>query len=240
VALLGSGPAHGEATIAARDVPESRTEGSVEETLRRFLDDGVALCIRLGPGAPLVDLCRAAVRGGLTVLEMTLTTPGALDAMATLARDPDTLVGGGTVLTPDDARAVHRAGGRFTLSPVFAPDAIDEATRLGMLAIPGAATPTEILKAHRHGVRLVKVFPSGALGGPQFLRAVRGPFPKIALLPTNGPNADNLADYFDAGAAAVGIMADVFPPGFTIASVESGARKVRQAVAAWRARSRRP
>jgi 2-dehydro-3-deoxyphosphogluconate aldolase/(4S)-4-hydroxy-2-oxoglutarate aldolase len=135
---------------------------------------------------------------------------------------------------------VHRAGGRFTLSPVFAPDAIDEATRLGMLAIPGAATPTEILKAHRHGVRLVKVFPSGALGGPQFLRAVRGPFPKIALLPTNGPNADNLADYFDAGAAAVGIMADVFPPGFTIASVESGARKVRQAVAAWRARSRRP
>jgi len=218
--------------------PESRGEGSIEETLRHFLDDGVALCIRLGPGAPLVDLCRAAVRGGLTVLEMTLTTPGALEAMAVLARDPDTLVGGGTVLTPEDARAVHRAGGRFTLSPVFAPDAIDEATRLGMLAIPGAETPTEILKAHQHGVRLVKVFPSGALGGPQFLRAVRGPFPGVALIPTNGPNAGNLADYFDAGASAVGIMADVFPPGFTPASVESGARNVRQAVAAWRTRSR--
>jgi len=239
VAVLGRDAAHGEATIAARENPDTRDAGSIEQALRHFLDDGVALCIRLGPGAPLVDLCRAAVRGGLSVLEMTLTTPGALDAMRMLARDADTLVGGGTVLTPEDARAVHRAGGRFTLSPVFAPDAIDEATRLGLLAIPGAATPTEILKAHRHGVRLVKVFPSGALGGPQFLRAVRGPFPNIALLPTNGPNVENLSDYFDAGAAALGIMADVFPPGFTPASVESGARKVRQAVAAWRARSKR-
>jgi 2-dehydro-3-deoxyphosphogluconate aldolase/(4S)-4-hydroxy-2-oxoglutarate aldolase len=134
---------------------------------------------------------------------------------------------------------VHRAGGRFTLSPVFAPEAIDEATRLGLLAIPGAATPTEILKAHHHGVRMVKVFPSGALGGPQFLRAVRGPFPNIALLPTNGPSAESLADYMDAGAAAVGIAADVFPPGFTPDSIEPAARRVRQAVAAWRARAKR-
>jgi 2-dehydro-3-deoxyphosphogluconate aldolase/(4S)-4-hydroxy-2-oxoglutarate aldolase len=240
VAVLDRGSGRAEAAIAAREAPEKDAGGSIDQVLRHFLDDGVALCIRLGPGAPLIDLCRAAVRGGLTVLEVTLTTPGALEAMAVLARDAGTLVGGGTVLTPEDARAVHRAGGRFTLSPVFAPDAIDEATRLGMLAIPGAATPTEILRAHHHGVRLVKVFPSAVLGGPTFLRAVRGPFPGVALLPTNGPNAENLADYFDAGAAAVGIMADVFPPGFTPASVESGARKVRQAVAAWRSRTRRP
>ena len=226
--------------MTTRDAaPNPAHGGAIDRTLAEFLDDGVALCIRMGPGAPLVDLCRAAVRGGLTVLEMTLTTPGALEAMAILARYPGTLVGGGTVLTPEDARAVHRAGGRFTLSPVFAPEAIDEATRLGLLAIPGAATPTEILKASRHGVRVVKVFPSGALGGPQFLRAVRGPFPDIAFLPTNGPTIETLADYLDAGAAAVGIAADVFPAGCTPASVEPAARRVRQAVAAWRARAKR-
>jgi 2-dehydro-3-deoxyphosphogluconate aldolase/(4S)-4-hydroxy-2-oxoglutarate aldolase len=213
--------------------------GPIDQALAHLLDDGVALCLRLGPGAPLVEACRAAARGGLTVLEITLTTPGALEAMKTLACEPGLLVGGGTVLTADDARAVARAGGRFALSPVFEPAMMDEAERLGLLAIPGAATPTEILRARRHGARVVKIFPAAALGGPQFLRFVRGPLPDIPLMPTSGPTSENLADYMAAGAVAVGIGAEVFHPGFTLETVEAASRRVRQAVTAWRAQAGR-
>ncbi len=207
---------------------------AIERTLDAVLKDGVFLCLRMGAHAPLVEASRAAVRGGLRVLEITLTTPGALEAIKVLSGDPETIAGGGTVLTPEDVRAVARAGGRFALSPVFAPAVLDEAERLGLLAIPGAATPTEILAAHRHGARLVKVFPSGTLGGPAFLRAVRGPFPDIRLVPTSGPTSESAAEYFAAGACALGIAAEVFPPGFTPASVEAAARRVRLAIDACR------
>ena len=184
----------------------------IESTVRDVLADGVFLCVRLGAGAPIVDACRAAVRGGLSVLEITLTTPGALEAMATLARDGDAIVGGGTVLTRDDVRAVAEAGGRFALSPVFDPEVVEESHRLGLLAVPGTSTATEISAAHRSGARLVKVFPAAALGGPAYLRAIRGPLPDIPLVPTNGITADTIHDYVDAGAVAVGVGGDVFSP----------------------------
>jgi len=126
----------------------------IERAVRDVLADGVFLCVRLGTGAPLVEACRAAVRGGLSVLEITLTTPGALDAIAQLSRDENMVVGGGTVLTRDDARAVADAGGRFALSPVFDADVVEEAHRLGLLAVPGTSTPTEILAAHKSGARM--------------------------------------------------------------------------------------
>ena len=137
----------------------------IDRTVRDVLADGVFLCVRLGAGLPLIEACAAAVRGGLTVLEITLTTPGALKAIEHFARVEGVVAGGGTVLTRDDARAVANAGGRFALSPVFDPDVVHEAHRLGLLAVPGTATPTEVLAAHQHGVRLVKVFPAAALGG---------------------------------------------------------------------------
>jgi 2-dehydro-3-deoxyphosphogluconate aldolase/(4S)-4-hydroxy-2-oxoglutarate aldolase len=210
----------------------------VRRTLDAVLADGVVLCLRQPTGEGIVEACRAAARGGLRVLEMTLTTPRALEAMAELSRDPGLLVGGGTVLTPASVREVAKAGGRFALSPVFDPEVVDEAGRCGVLAIPGAGTAAEILRAYRHGVPVVKVFPSAALGGPAFLRYLKGPFPDIPLLPTSGPTSENLADYFGAGAVAVGIGQEVFHPGFTLASVEEAARRVRRAVDAWRARSR--
>ena len=210
------------------------------EALRALLDDGVALCFRFGPGQPILEPARAAMRGGLKALEITLTTPGALEAIAALARDTDALVGGGTVLTAEDVRAVAKAGGRFALSPVFDAGALAAAKETGLLYIPGAATPTEILAAWRAGAPVVKVFPSGPLGGPQFLKFVRGPLGQIPLLPTSGPTSDNLADYFDAGAVAIGVGPEVFPPGFTLDGVAQAARRVRRAVDAWRtARGRR-
>ncbi|MDH4037516.1 MAG: bifunctional 4-hydroxy-2-oxoglutarate aldolase/2-dehydro-3-deoxy-phosphogluconate aldolase [Candidatus Krumholzibacteria bacterium] len=208
---------------------------AVELTLRDVLADGVFLCVRLGAGAPLVDACRAAVRGGLSVLEITLTTPGALRAIEAMAKEAGAIPGGGTVLTPDDARRVADAGGRFAMSPVFDPDVVDEAHRLGLLAIPGTSTPTEILAAHRGGARLVKVFPAAALGGPAYIRAVRGPLPDIPLVPTNGITPDTVADYLAAGAVMVGVGGDVFPPGFSLEHVEAASRRVRAAMNAARA-----
>jgi len=143
--------------------------------------------------------------------------------------------GAGTVLTPEDARRVADAGGRFAMSPVLDPEVVEETHRLGMLAVPGAGSATEILRAHRTGARLVKVFPSGPLGGPDFLRKVRGPLPHIPLVPTSGPSADNLAEYVAAGAVAVGVGSEVFTPGFTPASVEAAARSLRAAMDAARA-----
>ncbi|MBD3335658.1 MAG: 2-dehydro-3-deoxyphosphogluconate aldolase [Candidatus Eisenbacteria bacterium] len=206
-----------------------------EATLAAILEEGVILCVRLGEDDLVLKACRAALRGGLRVLEVTLTTPGALDIIERLAAEGEGVVGGGTVLTVEDARNVAAAGGRFALSPVFDPDVVEEAERLGLLAVPGAATPAEILRAHRHGARLVKVFPARALGGPDFLRAVRGPLPNIPLAATSGPSSTDLADYFAAGAAAVGVGGEVFHPGFTTESVAGAAAKVQQAVRAYRA-----
>lgn len=208
---------------------------SVEHTVRDVLADGVFLCVRLGPGAPLVEACRAAVRGGLSLLEITLTTPGALQAIEIMAKEDGVVAGGGTVLTPEDARRVADAGGRFALSPVFDPDVVDEAHRLGLLVVPGTSTPTEILAAHRHGARLVKVFPAAPLGGAAYIRAVRGPLPHIPLVPTNGITAETIADYVGAGAVAVGVGGDVFPPGFTLDHVEAASRRIRAAMDAARA-----
>jgi 2-dehydro-3-deoxyphosphogluconate aldolase / (4S)-4-hydroxy-2-oxoglutarate aldolase len=209
-------------------------KASIERTLNDVLADGVFLCVRLGREAPLVEACRAAVRGGLSLLEITLTTPGALKTIEIMSKEDGAVAGAGTVLTPDDARRVADAGGRFALSPVFDPEVVDEAHRLGLLAVPGASTPTEVLAAHRHGARLVKVFPAAALGGPAYLRAIRGPLFDIALVPTNGITAETIGDYVAAGAVAVGVGGDVFPEGFTLDHVEAASGRIRAAMDAAR------
>jgi 2-dehydro-3-deoxyphosphogluconate aldolase/(4S)-4-hydroxy-2-oxoglutarate aldolase len=205
---------------------------AIDATHARVLQDRVILCLRLSDPAIVLDACRAAIRGGLEILELTLTTPGALEVMAQLAKEDAAVVGAGTVLSVQDVERVAQAGGRFAMSPVFDAEVVAAAHQNGMLAVPGAATPTEILAAHRSGARLVKVFPAAALGGPPFLKAVRGPLPDIPLVPTSGPTADTLADYFAVGASAVGIGGEVFPPGFTLEHVEQAARRVRLAVEA--------
>jgi 2-dehydro-3-deoxyphosphogluconate aldolase/(4S)-4-hydroxy-2-oxoglutarate aldolase len=133
---------------------------NVERTRDEILSEGVILAVRLDERAQVLDVCRAAIRGGLRVLEITLTTPGALEVISTMADEGAAIVGGGTVLTAEEARAVAAVGGRFVLSPVFHPEVVDEAHLRGLLAVPGTASPAEILAAHRHGARLVKVFPS--------------------------------------------------------------------------------
>jgi 2-dehydro-3-deoxyphosphogluconate aldolase/(4S)-4-hydroxy-2-oxoglutarate aldolase len=210
---------------------KDKMEKTIDKTIDSILNEGVILCLRLDDGAQLLDACRAAMRGGLRVLEITLTTPGALETISTLADEGEAVVGGGTVLTIEEARAVAAVGGRFALSPAFHPEVMDEAHLHGILAVPGTATPAETLAAHRHGAKLIKVFPAGALGGPAYLRAIRGPLPDTSLIPTSGPTAETAGDYFAAGAVAVGVGgAEFFPPGFTMKGVEETARRVKEAV----------
>jgi 2-dehydro-3-deoxyphosphogluconate aldolase/(4S)-4-hydroxy-2-oxoglutarate aldolase len=120
------------------------------------------------------------------------------------------------------------------MSPVFDAGVVAESHRLGLLAIPGTGTATEILAAHRAGARLVKVFPAGPLGGPDFLRKVRGPLPHIPLVPTSGPAAETIADYVAAGAVAVGVGSEVLGDGRSHERIERSARRVRAAMNAAR------
>ncbi len=152
----------------------------------------------------------AAVRGGFRHLEFTLTTPGALELIAEFARRPELVVGAGTVLTVDDARAAVRAGARFVVSPVIDEEVVRAAVDLGAVAVPGCHTPSEMLRAHRAGAALQKLFPAPA-GGPEYVRAVLAPMPFLRILPTNGVTRDNAADYLAAGAVAVGFVTSLFP-----------------------------
>lgn len=212
------------------------TTRRIHHTRDIILSEGVVLSVRLDADRILLDVCRAAVRGGLHIVAVALTTPRALDTIAELARSEDVLVGAATVLSEDDVRRVAEAGAQFTLSPGFDRNVVDEARKRGLLALPGAATPSEILAAHRHGAALVNLFPAGALGGPDYVRAIRGPLASVTLVPSGGPDADSIADYFAAGARAVGVGADVVGPAnaekHDLDEISLAARHVRRAVEA--------
>ena len=155
------------------------------------------------------EALRAAIRGGFHVLEVTMSTPGALDLIRELAEDDRLIIGAGTVLTQDQARSAVKAGARFLVSPVTDPELIADAGRLGVVTIPGCATPTELFNAHRNGAPLQKLFPAPS-GGPDWLRAVLAPMPFLRVIPTNGVDADNAADWLAAGAYAVGCVRALF------------------------------
>ncbi len=175
----------------------------------------------------------AAVRGGFRAVEVTLATPGAVEIIADLSRDDRLLVGAGTVLTVEQARAAAHAGARFLVSPVLDIEVVAEATRLGCVVVPGCATPTELWKAHRAGAALQKLFPSPA-GGPTWLRSVLAPMPFLRIIPTNGVEAANAAEWFAAGAFAIGCVRSVFPADALAAqdwdAIEARARAVLAAV----------
>ncbi|HLU66291.1 MAG TPA: bifunctional 4-hydroxy-2-oxoglutarate aldolase/2-dehydro-3-deoxy-phosphogluconate aldolase [Kofleriaceae bacterium] len=176
----------------------------------------------------------AAVRGGFRALEFTLTTPGALELIADFARRPDLLVGAGTVMTAALARDAVRAGARFLVSPVVDEEVIGAARDLGVAAMPGAHTPTEMWRAHRAGAPLVKLFPAPA-GGPAALRAILGPMPFLRVVPTNGVDADNAGAWLAAGAHSLGFVRSLFEPDALAAGdlvrIEERARRILRQVA---------
>jgi 2-dehydro-3-deoxyphosphogluconate aldolase / (4S)-4-hydroxy-2-oxoglutarate aldolase len=205
----------------------------IEEDFRREV---IVACVRTDDAKVALEAALAALRGGVRVLEVTLTTPGALEIIETLARTDGAIPGAGTALEPADIRRVQEAGGRFAMSPVTDEAVIAAAVERRLFFTPGAATPTEILRARRAGAKVVKVFPIGPLGGVAFLKAVGGPLKGIPFLPTNGVKVEEVRAYREAGSLALGFGREVFPPEALarrdMKAVEETARKLVQAVRA--------
>jgi len=161
--------------------------------------------IRARDGAGALNAVESIVRGGLTGIEITYTTPGAGDALAAAAdRYGDAIVlGAGTIRTPAQAREAVAAGAEFLVSPGLDDGLVSAMRATGAVTMAGALTPTEVMRAEALGVDLVKVFPA-SLGGPSYLRSLRGPFPDTPFMPTGGVAVANLEEWFGAGAVAVG------------------------------------
>jgi 2-dehydro-3-deoxyphosphogluconate aldolase/(4S)-4-hydroxy-2-oxoglutarate aldolase len=174
--------------------------------VERVVAARVIAIIRLRAPGPLEQVAAALVAGGITALEITLTTPGALDAVtACRARfGGDVLVGAGSVLDAEAARRCIEAGAQLLVSPVVAPEVVRAAHTAGVPALPGAMTPTEIWAAHATGADLVKVFPARSLG-PRYITDVLAPLPGLRLVPTGGIDETNAADHIAAGATAVAV-----------------------------------
>jgi 2-dehydro-3-deoxyphosphogluconate aldolase/(4S)-4-hydroxy-2-oxoglutarate aldolase len=167
---------------------------------------GAIAVVRLDDAARLRPVVEALAAGEVRAIEVTLTMPGALEALAALgpAFGEQILVGAGTVLDAPTARLAIQAGARFVVAPTFSASVVEICHRYDVVAVPGAYTPTEILTAWEAGADLVKVFPAGGLG-PGYLKDLRGPLPQLRLVPTGGVTAENAGAFLAAGAVAVGV-----------------------------------
>jgi len=203
-----------EKLIAARVAPVIRT--STEAAARR----GVALL----------------AEEGFDLFEITLTTPGAMDIIADLAKDANLTIGVGTVLTVDQGKAAIDAGASFVVSPAFIPGLSETGKAAGVPIALGAATPTEALRAHEAGAAFVKAFPAAQLGGPGFVKALKTVYSMIDIMPTGGIEAVNLADYYAAGAACVGmggkLVSDAALTAKDDEAIRTAARTVKAAIEA--------
>jgi len=171
----------------------------------------------------------AAVAGGFRMIEFTMTTPGALDLVARFSANADLLVGAGTVLAARQAHDAVQAGARFLVSPICDPEIIALAAELGVVSIPGTATPTEMMLAHRHGADFVKLFPAPP-SLIDYLVSILGPLPHLRVFPTAGVDADNFVEVLEAGAAGVGFVRSLFAPELMaegrFAEIEARARAI--------------
>jgi Entner-Doudoroff aldolase len=177
--------------------------------LEQFRTGKASAILRATEASVVIPAMEAAVSGGFRIVEFTLTTPGALDAIAHFSKNPDLLVGAGTVLTEAQARQAVSAGAKFLVSPITDPEIIHVAAAMGVLSMPGAQTPTELYLAHRSGAELQKLFPAPA-GGPSWVKAVRGPLPMLRIVPTHGVDEHNVSEWFQAGVFGVGYVAALF------------------------------
>ena len=177
-----------------------------QQIVQRMEDAGLIAIIR-APGAQgLIEMCRALRDGGVTVAEITMTTPGAIDAInqATNELGDSCLIGVGSVLDAATVDQAVEAGAQFVVSPVFKPEVVEAAHEHGKPALPGALSPTEIRTAWEAGADIVKVFPANHFG-PRYFKDVMAPMPDLKLTPTGGVNLDTIQDWFDNGARCLGV-----------------------------------
>lgn len=177
------------------------------EVFNRMISEGLIPVIRVSSAREAIEVSDALREGGVTTLEITMTVQGAMDVIKELSQKykDEIIIGAGTVLDPETGRAALLAGAQFIVSPILDTDLIHLAHRYSAVVIPGTMTPTEILTAWNAGADIVKVFPAAQLGGPEYFKAIRGPFPQILLIPTGGVNLQNAGAFIKAGAVALGV-----------------------------------
>jgi len=176
------------------------------EQMQQIEACGIVAIIRANRADELIEAAAAIHAGGVDVIEVTMTTPNALQVINDVSSTygDKVLVGAGSVLDAETARTVMLSGADFVVSPVTKPDVIEICNRYGKVVIPGAFTPTEILMAWETGADYVKVFPSSGVGA-DYIKDVKAPLPQIPLIPTGGINVDNAAEFITAGASALGV-----------------------------------
>jgi 2-dehydro-3-deoxyphosphogluconate aldolase/(4S)-4-hydroxy-2-oxoglutarate aldolase len=182
----------------------------------RILQIGIVPVVRASSSAEARTAAEAVSKGGIPIVEITMTVPGAIEVIRELAKSssPDELlVGAGTVLNPEQAQQCLDAGAQFLVSPGFNAKTVALAGAEKRLIMAGALTPTEVIAAWEAGSDFVKVFPAGNVGGPKYIKALKGPLPDVPLIPTGGVNLQTAAEFLEAGAAALGIGGELVHPG---------------------------
>jgi 2-dehydro-3-deoxyphosphogluconate aldolase/(4S)-4-hydroxy-2-oxoglutarate aldolase len=181
------------------------------EVVQTIRDVGIIPVVRAQSADEAMMAIDAIREGGVSLLEITMTVPGAVGVIEKISQryGSDALVGAGTVLDGETARACILAGAQFVVSPSFNPETIEVCRRHGVAVMPGALTPTEVVQAWSAGADFVKVFPAGAVGGASYIKALKAPLPQIELIPTGGVSLKTAADFIKAGASALGVGADL-------------------------------
>jgi 2-dehydro-3-deoxyphosphogluconate aldolase/(4S)-4-hydroxy-2-oxoglutarate aldolase len=187
-------------------------EQSREEALLRIRQTGLIPIVRVAAREQAICAVEGIMLAGLPIVEITLTIPNPLEIIEELAKryGDDLLIGAGTVLNAESCDLALTAGARFIVSPTFNLEVVQLTKRRGALSLPGALTPNEVLAAWEGGADLVKIFPCGFLGGAQYIRALKAPFPEVQLVPTAGVTLENVAEFFAAGVTAVGVGEKIF------------------------------
>jgi 2-dehydro-3-deoxyphosphogluconate aldolase/(4S)-4-hydroxy-2-oxoglutarate aldolase len=185
-----------------------------DDILKRIKEIGLLPVLRANSIDEALALAEAIEAGGVTALEVTMTVPGAIEVIRQLAKQTQgrILIGAGTVLDPETARACVLAGAEFIVSPALNLKTIEICHRYSVPVMPGALTPTEVLTAWEAGADVVKVFPCSALGGAKYLKALKAPLPQIELIPTGGVSLSTAAEFLAAGAFALGVGGDLVNP----------------------------
>ncbi len=180
------------------------------EVLAELKEIGLVPVLRAESVEKALALATAIADGGVTVLEVTMTVPGAIEVMRRLAKErPDILIGAGTVLDAETARMCILEGAKFVVSPALKLGTIEMCHRYSIAVLPGALTPTEVVTAWEAGADVVKVFPASALGGAKYLTALKGPLPQVELIPTGGVSLATAEEFLEAGAFALGVGSDL-------------------------------
>ena len=191
-----------------------------EQVRQTILEIGIVPVVRASSGQQAIQAAEAVCVGGIPIVELTMTVPGAIDVIAQLAKSMgnDVLIGAGTVLDAETAQRCVDAGAQFLVSPGTDLPTIQLAKQKGVLIMAGALTPTEVITAWKAGSDFVKIFPCGTVGGAKYIKALKAPLPQVPMVPTGGVNLETAADFLRAGSSALGIGGELI----SAAALKSG------------------